>query len=321
MTTPSKLQMLIKVANFYLRFTPSFTKLGFIARGLPLRPVRQDLQGQNWLVTGATGGIGRAITLLAAANGARVFAVGRNEVALATLVQESEQLCGSVAPIKCALDSITAISELVYGWAEDGKTTIDVLVNNVGILNRTFSRTSEGFETTYATNLLGHFVLTEGLFQNNQIASGAAIINVVSGGLYNAPLNYDRINMAPENFNGFIAYASHKRGQLALADHWRDKFAAKSIKTYAVHPGWADTAGVKTSLPLFRKILAPILRNANEAADTIHWLAAVRPEEARDKVWFDRKARNAHAYPHTKIPLVTPAQLADYLFQDSTRIS
>lgn len=318
MATSSKLQTLIKIANFYARFAPSFTRVGYVARGLPLRRVRQDLDGQNWLVTGATGGIGRAATLLAAGRGARVFALGRNEAALASLAQSGATLRGSIVPVQCHLDSIADIAKLAGAWRDDAP--LDVLVNNVGILNRAFSRTEEGFETSYATNLLGHYVLTEELFRHAHIATGAAVINVVSGGLYNAPLNVNWLDMPPESFNGFLAYASHKRGQLALADHWRGAFAAQSVRTYAVHPGWADTAGVKTSLPTFRKVLAPILRNAREGADTIDWLAAVRPVEAVDKVWFDRKARSAHAYPHTRTASATPAEFVDRLHRDHMRV-
>lgn len=317
MAKSAKIRMLIKIANFYMRFTPSFTRIGYVARGLPLRPVRQDLQGQNWLVTGATGGLGRALTLLAAARGARVFSVGRNEAALASLVESAGPLRGSVVPVKCNLDSIADIAKLARGWPED--SALDVLANNVGILSRTFRRTAEGFEESYATNLLGHYVLTEELFRTGRIAHGAAVLNMVSGGLYNAPLNIDGLDMQGETFNGFLAYASHKRAQLALADHWREKFAAKSVRTYAVHPGWADTAGVKTSLPVFRKILRPILRSEKEGADTAHWLAATRPGEAVDKVWFDRRPRDAHAYPHTRAARATSAQLVDYLEQDFLR--
>lgn len=318
MAKSAKLRMLMKIANFYVRFTPSFTRVGYIARGLPLRPVRRDLQGQNWLVTGATGGIGQALALQAAARGARVFAVGRNEATLASMAQSAEALRGSIVPVKCNLDSIADIADLARGWPEE--SALDVLANNVGILNRTFRQTAEGFEETYATNLLGHYVLTEELFRAGRIAHDAAIINMVSGGLYNAPLNIDGLDMQSETFNGFFAYASHKRAQLALADHWRETFAAKSVRTYAVHPGWADTAGVKTSLPVFRKILAPILRTAKEGADTALWLAATRPKEAADQVWFDRRARNAHAYPHTRTPQATAAQLADYLQRDFLRV-
>lgn len=311
------LQGLPKTIKFYGRFAPSFTRVGYIARLLPLRPVSADFSGQTWLVTGSTGGIGKAATLEAAAKGATVFAVARNRDALASLVAESAGLKGSIVPVVCDLSSIKALDEIARG--EQISKPIDVLVNNVGILNHQHSTTSEGFETAYAVTLLGHFHLTETLGEVGRLANGAAIINVTSGGLFNAPLNLPMLDQGEKGFNGFAAYASHKRAQVALSDYWRAKFRSLNLRAYAVHPGWADTAGVQSSLPTFRKILKPVLRNASQAADTIIWLAANRPDAIDDHVWFDRKERTTHPYPHTRAALTTIPELVAKLDENSKR--
>ena len=67
-----------------------------------------------------------------------------------------------------------------------------------------------------------------------------------------------------------------------------------------MHPGWVDTAGVRYSLPTFRRLLAPVLRNAAQGADTILWLARNRPSGGDGSIWFDRKARDVHAYGFTR---------------------
>ena len=320
MAEPPFFQALMKSVNFYGRFAPSFTRVGYIARGIPFRPVKADYSGQTWLVTGATGGLGRAAALKAVRKGATVLAVGRNVAALDSLVAEASGAPGVIVPVRCDLSSMAAVSAMTRSPELSG-AKIDVLVNNVGLLMRSFGTTGEGFETSYATNLLGHYILTEKLHDQGQLTAGAAIINVVSGGLYNLPLNKSMLNIPEEKFNGFAAYASHKRAQLALAEHWRAAFAGTGVRTYAVHPGWADTAGVKTSLPKFRKILAPILRNDAEGADTIDWLAANRPAEVVDEIWFDRKPRTAHAYPHTRQPRTTPADIVAYLERDRQAVA
>lgn len=315
MAEPPWFQALVKSLNFYGRFSPSFTRVGYIARGLPFKPVKADYTGQTWLVTGATGGLGRAAALKAVRKGARVLAVGRNPAALASLEAEAASAPGVIVPVRCDLSSMTAVNAMAAS-DELGGAPIDVLLNNVGLLMREYQATAEGFETSYATNLLGHYILTERLHELGRLASGAAVINVVSGGLYNLPLTKSMLNIPPEKFNGFAAYAAHKRAQVALADQWRTAFADIDAKTYAVHPGWADTAGVKTSLPKFRRILAPILRNDAEGADTIDWLAATRPTEVVDEIWFDRKPRTAHAYPHTRQTRTTPADVLAFLERD-----
>lgn len=315
MAEPPFLQALMKSVNFYGRFAPSFTRVGYIARGLPFRPVRADYTGQVWLVTGATGGLGRATALRAVRKGATVHAVGRNVAALDSLQAAAANLPGRIVPVVCDLSSMRAVSDLTRRPGLAG-LKFDVVVNNVGLLMRFYEPTAEGLETSYATNLLGHYILTEQLHADGQMAAGAAVINVVSGGLYNLPLTKSMLNIPEEKFNGFAAYAAHKRAQLALAEHWRAAFADVGVRTYAAHPGWADTAGVKTSLPKFRKVLAPILRNDDEGADTIDWLAATRPPEVVDEIWFDRKPRTAHAYPHTRNPRTTIADVVAFLERD-----
>lgn len=319
MAEPPFWQALIKSVNFYARFAPSFTRVGYFARGLPFKPVRADYSGQNWLITGATGGLGKAATLRAVAKGATVYAVGRNARAMDDLVLEARGQ-GSVVPVICDLASMADVAGMV-SRPEIAAVKFDVIVNNVGLLMRAFQETSEGLETSYATNLLGHYILTGDLHKAGGLKPGGAVINVVSGGLYNVPLNKKMLNIPEAHFNGFAAYASHKRAQIALAEYWRTTWIADDIKTYAVHPGWADTAGVKTSLPKFRKILAPILRNNHEGADTIDWLAAMRPPEIVDEIWFDRKPRTAHAYPHTRQTRTTVADLVAFLDADRARLA
>ena len=319
MAEPPFWHALMKSANFYARFAPSFTRVGYIARGLPFKPVKANYAGQNWLVTGATGGLGKATALRATAKGATVYAVGRNVQALGDLVREAKGP-GKIVPVTCDLSSMAAVAGLSKR-PEIAAVKFDVVVNNVGLLMRHFQATHEGLETSYATNLLGHWILTEDLHRAGELKPGAAIVNVVSGGLYNLALSKKMLNIPEEHFNGFAAYAAHKRAQLALAEHWRAAWAADGIRTYAVHPGWADTAGVKTSLPKFRRILAPILRNDHEGADTIDWLAATRPPEVVDEIWFDRKPRTAHAYPHTRNPRTTIPDIVAFLEADRQRLA
>lgn len=319
MAEPPFLKALMKSATFYGRFAPSFTRVGYVARGLPFKPVRADYTGQTWLITGATGGLGRGAALKAVKKGATVYAVGRNVAALDSLKVEAASASGTIVPVVCDLSSMTAVSALTHR-PELAGVQFDVLVNNVGLLMRNFEPTAEGLETSYATNLLGHYILTEQLHAQSALKQGAAIINVVSGGLYNLGLTKSMLNIPQEKFNGFAAYAAHKRAQLALTEVWRERFANIGARTYAVHPGWADTAGVKHSLPKFRQILASILRNAAEGTDTIDWLAATRPTEVVDEIWFDRKPRTAHAYPHTRNPRTTPADIVTYLERDRDRL-
>ena len=158
----------------------------------------------------------------------------------------------------------------------------DALVNNVGIPTVEHTPTPDGFESSCSTNLLGHYILVKQLVANGQLVEGAVIIEVVSGGLYNAPLNLEWLDLAEEGYNGYMAYAAHQRAQLALVDRWRKEFGALGGKTYSIHSGWVDADGVKRSLATFRKILRPIRRSEAGGADTIDWLIAINPAELED---------------------------------------
>ena len=285
--------MASKALTFYARFAPSFTRLGYLARGLPLRSGGKSLAGQSWLVTGATAGIGRALALGAARRGARVIAVGRNAEKLGALVREGDGQKGAGRIVTVERD-LSLVAENLVLAAEVGP--LDALINNVGNLPLEHHLTPEGFEQSYATSLLGQFALTESLLAQGKL-DGAAVVNMASGGMYNAPLDATLLDLPPDRYNGFLAYAANKRAQLALADHWGSQTDA-----YAMHPGWVATQGVSDALPWMDRWIGPLLRSPAQGADTALWLASKRPGHKAGRVWFDRSARSAHHFDHTRNP-------------------
>lgn len=307
-----------KIAAFYARFLPGFSAIGYRARSLTWQRLDADLTGQTWVVTGATGGIGRAIALEALHRGATVVPVARNAARLAALASVAPQ---RVIPVEADLSLVRATRKAAAAIAASGRR-IDVLVNNVGLLLDDLSVTAEGFETSYATNILNHFVLTEGLLGAGAFAPDAAIINMSSGGMYNAPLLLDYMGMKdPAKYVGVYAYAVHKRGQAELTRYWHAQHAARGLHFYVMHPGWADTDGVKTAMPRFRRILRPVLRNDAQGADTAVWLGIKRPRDVGPEAfWFDRAPRDAHAYPHTRKSKYTPADLAQFLEKQAASV-
>lgn len=141
---------------------------------------------------------------------------------------------------------------------------------------------------------------------------------MASGGLYNAPQNLAFMEQAAEGFNGFAAYATHKRAQLVLSDHWSATHAP--LRAYTMHPGWVETDGVRRSLPRFHKILRAILRSPEQGADTALWLIAKRPEPQPGALWFDRKPRPAHAYRRTRTPLASDDEILAKLHADAAGV-
>lgn len=315
-------QQLKKIAAFYARFTLSFTQVGYRARRLSWPLTRTDFSGQRWLVTGASGGLGRQIALTAARAGATVTAAARSAEKLAQLVADARSMgIGDIDTEVCDFSLQGDTASLVRKLAASGRK-LDVLVNNVGVLNDEHSLTSEGREASFMINFLSHYLLTEGLIRRGAFGARAPlVINMTSGGGYNVPLGTAMLNVVePARFNGTAAYSFHKRGQMVLNQYWRDTYGARGFTFYVMHPGWADTDGVKRSLPRFRRILKPLLRDAASGADTALWLAATRPsQEEKELLWFDRKPRPAHVYARTRATKETARSLVDYLDREIAR--
>jgi dehydrogenase/reductase SDR family protein 12 len=313
---------LMKIANFYGRFLLSFTAIGYWWRSLFWSRLKADLSGQTWLVTGASGGVGRAIVLGAAARGATVLAAARSAAKLDELVADASSAGGKDKVVPLVVDF--SLKRDVRRFTEQvlkDHPRIDVLVNNVGVLLDDFSVTDEGHETSFATNILSHFMLTERLIEAGTLVRGGAVVNMSSGGMYNSPLAIGAMDAKKaEGFNGIRAYAVHKRGQAALTSYWSEVYAkSHGLTFYVMHPGWADTQGVKTSLPRFRRILAWVLRTPAQGADTAIWLGATRPQGTDPEgFWLDRATRPAHAYEFTMKSKPRPVDLANYLKGAST---
>ena len=302
-----------KIVSFYGRFLPSFSAIGYHARRLRWPAFAPDFSGQTWLVTGASGGIGRAAALEAARRGARVLAVARSAGKLRALQNEAP---ASIEPLVADLALVREVRALVSGLAARGER-IHVLLNNVGVLLDDYTLTAEGREASFATNLLNHYLLTEELIARELLAPGGVVISMSSGGMYNVPLMVEALRMPAQAYNGVLAYGLHKRAQVVLTDWWRNRHGARGMSFYVMHPGWCDTEGVRTSLPRFRRLLRHVLRNEAQGADTALWLAARRPAQTRDDlVWFDRKARPAHVSARTRRSAGTPGELVALLEEE-----
>ncbi len=281
-------------AAFYARFFRRFSRLGFRRRVGRLPAEAFDFRGQRWVVTGASGGIGAAIVRGALAGGASVTALARSGARLAALSADcatSDRL-GTLA---VDLASVRATREAAGQLAAAGR--VDVLVNNVGVMLHAHALTDEGVETSFATNLLNHFVLTEALRASGALSADSLVLSMGSGGMYGARLDLDRLEARDGGrHDGLVAYAQHKRAQAELTRHWNG-LGPGAPQALLMHPGWVDSAGVRSALPGFRATLGRWLRSPDEGADTALWLASARPpRNAGDGIWLDRALDPEHAF-------------------------
>ena len=294
-------------AVFYARFAIPFSRIGF-RRRVGEAALHADFRGQRWVVSGATGGIGRAIALGAAAHGATVLALGRDARKLAALAAQAT--CAGV--IKATAVDLSLMRDVTRVAAEvSAAGPVDVLVHNVGVMCHDFVRTAEGLEQGFATNLLGHWVLDRGLRRGGALSERSAILSMSSGGMYGAALDIHALQ-APDaaTHDGFSAYAQHKRAQVQLTHHW-NSLGPGQPRAWVMHPGWVDTDGVRSALPGFRRLFQRVLRNPRDGADTALWLAAHRPDTG-EGIWLDRHRDSEHAFGFTRAG-ASPNELVAYL--------
>jgi len=281
---------------------PSFDRTGFRIHSLAFRPADLDvhLSQRRCLVTGANSGIGFETARALAGRGAEVVLVCRNRARGEEAAERIRRETGSRRVTLETLDvsDLAAIRESACRLATG---PVDVLVHNAGVLPAERSETRDGLELTLATHVVGPHLLTRLLRSSLEKSDDARVIWVSSGGMYTRRLDLSDPNWKRRDYDGVIAYAETKRAQVVLAELWAERLRETSVVVNSMHPGWADTPAVATSLPRFHRVTRNILRTPGEGADTAVWLAA--SQRARDftgRFFFDREPRRTHLLPFTR---------------------
>jgi NAD(P)-dependent dehydrogenase (short-subunit alcohol dehydrogenase family) len=249
------------------------------------------------VVTGANSGIGRAAASALAARGAEVWLLcrdrGRGEEAVASIRKATGNRRVHLAVVD--VSHLAAVRTFAQGFAP---ARVDVLIHNAGVLPATRQENPEGVELTLATNVIGPFLLTHLLQSKLAAATGARVIFVSSGGMYAQRLSLDDLQWTERPFDGVSAYAQTKRMQVILTELLARRWARARIAVHAMHPGWADTPSVRSSIPRFWQVMRKRLRTPEQGADTLVWLA-VAPTLPSGRFWFDRAPQPTHLLPFT----------------------
>lgn len=280
----------------------SFDRTGFARHRSGFRDadLAADLAGRNVLVTGANSGIGRATARALASRGAHVLLLcrrrGAGEEAASTISRETGNR--HVAAEELDVSDLAAVERFCRGFR---RRKVDVLVNNAGVLPHERAATPDGLERTLATNLVGPFLLTSLLLPRLAAARGR-VVNVSSGGMYTQRLSVAALEDPPERpFDGVLAYARTKRALVVATELMAERWGGGGASFFSMHPGWADTPAVRTSLPRFWAVTRAVLRTPEEGADTVVWLAAAQAAPAPSGgFFFDRQPRPTHLLPWTR---------------------
>lgn len=282
---------------------PGYTKIGYSLRGLDGDPVDPEgrLKSAQVLVTGANSGLGFATTKLLARAGASVQMLVRDaekgeeakrEIEDEVPGAELELLICDLSSLETVRDAASTLRERI--------DNLDAIVHNAGLMVDERQESEDGFELTLAVHVLGPYLLSHELLPLLKAGAPSRIVFVTSGGMYTERLRADDLQLESRDFDGTAFYAHAKRVQVVLTEELDDHLP-DGVTIHAMHPGWAATPGVEKSLPTFNKVLSPVLRDAEEGADTAVWLcAATEPLERSGQLWMDRKPRPFHRVPWTR---------------------
>jgi NAD(P)-dependent dehydrogenase (short-subunit alcohol dehydrogenase family) len=280
-----------------------FSRLGYTLGRKHFNPMSAYVIGKHMVITGASAGLGYAAALELARRGATLTLVMRDRQKAERTVADIQRATGN-PDIRYELADLSLMADvdsLVARMHKRGEP-IDVLINNAGALFNPRAETGEGLEQSFALLLLSPYRLTEGLQPLLAKAAAPRVINVVSGGMYSQKLEVDALQM-PDTpaYSGSVAYARQKRALMVLTQAWAAHWKNAGITVNAMHPGWADTPGVRTALPQFRRLTQSVLRSAEEGADTIVWLAvATEAGKVSGKLFLDRQIRPVHLLSSTR---------------------
>lgn len=275
-----------------------YTKGGFLAAEKHFKPgaLDVDVSKRSFMITGANSGIGKETAITLAKKGATVHLVCRSETRGNEAKTEIVDSTGNQNVFLHILDMSKPrkVVDFANDFAESGKE-LHVLVNNAGCMVNTRELTEDEFEKNFATNTLGTYILTSQLLPLLQKYESPRVITVSSGGMLTVRLDLKDLQFERMNpFDGTFAYAQNKRQQVIMTEQWAKQFP--DVYFASMHPGWADTPAVRTSMPGFHNRMKDRLRTPAQGADTLVWLSIAQEVSnfASGLFFQDRKPVSTH---------------------------
>lgn len=201
-----------------------------------------DLTEARALVTGGTAGLGVETARTLAAHGAAVTLTARNMERgeqVAAQIREStgneavdvmELELGSLASVRAFTDAYLARYD-----------TLNLLINNAGVMACPQGSTEDGFEMQFGTNHLGHFLMTSRLVPALLKGSPSRVVALSSRAHHMAPVDFDDLDFSQRGYNKWAAYGQSKTANVLFAVALDARLKDRGVRAYAVHPGVIET--------------------------------------------------------------------------------
>jgi retinol dehydrogenase 14 len=270
----------------------------------PARPEVRPLSmaAKTVLVTGASGGIGKATALGLAQMGAHLAIIGRDRVRTDAAAREIQAAGGG--HVEVFVGDLSSQSEVrrLAGEALVRLPRIDVLINNVGGYWNTRHVTADGLERTFALNHLASFLLTNLLVERLMQSAPARVVTVSSNAQALGKIDFDDLQ-GERSYSGGRAYNQSKLANVLFTNELARRIQGSSVTANSLHPGLVNTSLGAEDPRSIQRILVPFLRpfmrSVGRGAATSIYLASA-PELDRETGGFyakgERKASSKRSY-------------------------
>jgi NAD(P)-dependent dehydrogenase (short-subunit alcohol dehydrogenase family) len=256
------------------------------------------MAGRTVLITGGTGGIGRATAQGLAAMGAQVAITGR-DLARTEAAARDVRAAGGPA-VEAFVADLSVLSE-VRRLADEALRRlprIDVLVNNVGGYWHTRHVTADGLEHTFALNHLAPYLLTTLLLERLRQSGPSRVVTVSSNAQAMGRIDFDDLQ-GEHSYSGGSAYNQSKLANLLFAYELARRLGSGStVTSNAVHPGMVSTSFGAEDPALVQRLLVPFLRPLMKspergAATSIHVASAPQLDDTTGLFFANGKVKTS----------------------------
>ncbi|MFV8846108.1 SDR family NAD(P)-dependent oxidoreductase [Serratia fonticola] len=188
-----------------------------------------DLTGQTAFITGGHSGLGLEATKALTTAGVHVVVGARDVESAARNLSELDNI--TIFPMD--LSDIASISSLA-ALVSANRYQFDYVLCNAGIMACPECRVGSGWESQFATNHIGHFVLVNLIWNN--IRSGGRVVCVSSAGHHNSPIRWDDIQFST-GYDKWLAYGQSKTANVLFALQLDNYGKDRDIRAFSLHPG------------------------------------------------------------------------------------
>lgn len=242
----------------------------------------KTMAGKYVLITGGTSGIGEITAQQLAQMGASVIITGRDgsrcQKTIAKIKHHVPDAC--IDYLLVDLSNLAQVRNLSKQF-EDKYSQLDILINNAGAIYLRRHVSVDGYELTFATNHLGHFLLTHRLLPLLKSAAvnnrGAHIINVSSNAHKGAEIKFDDLQ-SERNYQAMRVYGMSKLANILFTFELDRRIKGYNVRVNALHPGLIRTNIGVNHNPLakiiYRLFVYPFAMPTEEGARTSVYLAS-----------------------------------------------